>query len=103
MYKKPKVAPGQASSAIKEAKEAVRAKKRLRVDAIKESPSLEKALKGNRAAINEVLSKGARPAGRIAQALSGAGKFLRGKTAVGTGLGIGASLLADYLMRRGEE
>ena len=50
-----------------------------------------------------MLSKGARPAGRIAQALSGAGKFLRGKTAVGTGLGIGASLLADYLMRQGEE
>jgi hypothetical protein len=103
MYKKPKVAPGQASSAIKEAKEAVRAKKRLRVDAIKESPSLEKALKGNRAAINQVLSKGARPAGRIAQALSGAGKFLRGKGAIGTGVGIGASLLADYLMRQGEE
>mgnify|MGYP003139229459 FL=1 len=99
MYRKPKVAPGQASEAIKEAREAVRTKKRLRADAIKESPSLDKALKGDKTAIKEVLNKGARPAGRIAQAIQGLSQ-MGGKGKIAAGL-LG-SILATGLLSGGE-
>ena len=103
LYKKPKASPGRIDAAIKDAKEAVRSKKRARTAAIKDSPLLDKALKGDKAAINRVLARGAQPAGRFAQALAGTGRFLTGKGAIGTGIGITASLLAQMLMNQGEE
>lgn len=103
MYQKPRTTPGRADAAIKDAKEALAQKKRARNAAIKDSPDLERALKGDRAATNRVISKGARPAGKAATFLRGIANTAKGGGARAAAVGLGASLLADFLMNQGEE
>tara|TARA_R110002020_G_scaffold388750_1_gene599440 strand:+ start:987 stop:1925 length:939 start_codon:yes stop_codon:yes gene_type:complete len=72
--------------------------KAKRSNVIRKNKTLDKALQGGRGATNKILSKGLNPkASWLTRALKGAGKFKGGGLA-GAGVGIGASLLAEYLM-----
>ena len=73
--------------------------KAKRSGVIRKDKTLGKALEGGRGATHKILQKGInREPGKVAQALKKMSKWKKGGGLIGAGLGVGTTLLADYLM-----
>ena len=74
--------------------------KAQRRNIINKNKNLNKALQGQRGPTNKILEKGLNPkTGRLAKLAARASKFAKGKGMIGATVGVGAGLLADYLMQ----